>query len=143
MSITAHVLCRSHPGYGCWLSGIDVSTEKLYQDFTEPFVAVVVCILPICGCYQQIDPVRTAAAGKVEIGAFRTYPKGYKPASTGSDDYRAIPLSKIDDFGVHAELYYPLEVSFFQSSTDSTLCRMLWSRYWATNLSANHADAVC
>jgi len=33
---------HSHPGYGCWLSGIDVSTQMLNQQFQEPFVAVVV-----------------------------------------------------------------------------------------------------
>ena len=34
---------HSHPGYGCWLSGIDVSTQMLNQKYQEPFVAVVVC----------------------------------------------------------------------------------------------------
>merc|ERR1712130_829265 len=33
---------HSHPGYGCWLSGIDVSTQKLHQQYEEPFVAIVV-----------------------------------------------------------------------------------------------------
>ena len=55
---------HSHPGYGCWLSGIDVSTQMLNQNFQDPFVAIVV------------DPVRTISAGKVNLGAFRTYPKG-------------------------------------------------------------------
>jgi len=45
------------------LSGIDVSTQMLNQNFQEPFVAIV------------IDPVRTISAGKVCLGAFRTYPK--------------------------------------------------------------------
>lgn len=46
---------HSHPGYGCWLSGIDVSTQMLNQQFQEPFVAVVVRhkivykLLIICG----------------------------------------------------------------------------------------------
>lgn len=57
---------HSHPGYGCWLSGIDVSTQMLNQNFQEPFVAIV------------IDPVRTISAGKVCLGAFRTYPKVWK-----------------------------------------------------------------
>jgi len=35
---------HSHPGYGCWLSGIDVSTQMLNQQFQEPFLAVVVRI---------------------------------------------------------------------------------------------------
>lgn len=54
---------HSHPGYGCWLSGIDVSTQSIQQQYQEPFLAIVV------------DPHRTIAAGKVEIGAFRTYPE--------------------------------------------------------------------
>ncbi len=33
---------HSHPGYGCWLSGIDVSTQMLNQQFQEPWVALVV-----------------------------------------------------------------------------------------------------
>jgi proteasome lid subunit RPN8/RPN11 len=37
---------HSHPGYGCWLSGIDVGTQMLNQQFQEPFLAVVVRILP-------------------------------------------------------------------------------------------------
>lgn len=54
---------HSHPGYGCWLSGIDVTTQKTNQMFQDPFLAVV------------IDPNRTISAGRVEIGAFRTYPE--------------------------------------------------------------------
>ena len=54
---------HSHPGYGCWLSGIDVSTQMLNQQYQDPFLAIVV------------DPHRTLAAGKIEIGAFRTYPQ--------------------------------------------------------------------
>ena len=54
---------HSHPGYGCWLSGIDVGTQMTQQQYTDPFLAIVV------------DPHRTIAAGKVEIGAFRTYPQ--------------------------------------------------------------------
>jgi proteasome lid subunit RPN8/RPN11 len=33
---------HSHPGYGCWLSGIDVNTQMTNQKYTDPFVAVVV-----------------------------------------------------------------------------------------------------
>lgn len=82
---------HSHPGYGCWLSGIDVSTQMLNQQFQEPFLAVV------------IDPTRTVSAGKVEIGAFRTYPQGYKPPDEPVSEYQTIPLNKIEDFGVHCK----------------------------------------
>lgn len=36
---------HSHPGYGCWLSGIDVNTQMTNQKFQDPFVAVVVRVL--------------------------------------------------------------------------------------------------
>ena len=33
---------HSHPGYGCWLSGIDVATQALNQQYQEPWLAIVV-----------------------------------------------------------------------------------------------------
>lgn len=41
---------HSHPGYGCWLSGIDVGTQMLNQQFQEPFVAIVVKNAVQCYC---------------------------------------------------------------------------------------------
>ena len=29
---------HSHPGYGCWLSGIDVGTQKLHQQYEGKIV---------------------------------------------------------------------------------------------------------
>ena len=99
---------HSHPGYGCWLSGIDVSTQHTQQMFQDPFLAVV------------IDPDRTISAGKVEIGAFRTYPENYKPSTAAADDgYQTIPLAKAEDFGAHASRDYSLEVTHFKSTLDS------------------------
>jgi len=115
---------HSHPGYGCWLSGIDVSTQATQQQFSDPFLAVV------------IDPDRTISAGKVEIGAFRTYPESYKPADSGAGDgYQTIPLAKIEDFGAHSSRYYSLEVSHFKSSLDTHLLELLWNKYWVQTLS--------
>jgi COP9 signalosome complex subunit 5 len=112
---------HSHPGYGCWLSGIDVDTQMQNQQYQDPFVAIVV------------DPTRTISAGKVNIGAFRTYPKGHK-AESEAIEYQPIPLNKIEDFGVHCKQYYPLEVSFFKSSLDKRLLEHLWNRYWVSTL---------
>ncbi|CCA72027.1 probable COP9 signalosome subunit 5 CSN5 [Serendipita indica DSM 11827] len=127
---------HSHPGYGCWLSGIDVNTQMTNQRYQDPFVAVV------------IDPNRTISAGKVDIGAFRTYPEDYKPPTSGkTDEYQSIPLSKIEDFGVHANSYYPLDVQIFKSTLDDTLLGLLWNKYWVNTLSqspliSNRAYAV-
>lgn len=43
------------------------------------------------------------SAGKVELGAFRTYPKGYKPPDEVPSEYQSIPLNKVEDFGVHCK----------------------------------------
>lgn len=115
---------HSHPGYGCWLSGIDVGTQKENQLYQDPFLAVV------------IDPNRTISAGSVEIGAFRTFPADYiKQNAPESQEYQNIPIGKIEDFGVHADSYYPLEVSHFKSSLDTKLLEALWNKYWVTTLS--------
>ncbi|KAL0327646.1 UNVERIFIED_CONTAM: COP9 signalosome complex subunit [Sesamum angustifolium] len=116
---------HSHPGYGCWLSGIDVSTQMLNQQYQEPFLAVV------------IDPTRTVSAGKVDIGAFRTYPDGYKPPDEPVSEYQTIPLNKIEDFGVHCKQYYALDITYFKSSLDCHLLDLLWNKYWVNTLSSS------
>lgn len=117
---------HSHPGYGCWLSGIDVDTQNFNQKFQDPWLAIVV------------DPVRTIAQGKVQLGAFRTYPDDYKEQGDGSSSaWQSVPLDKVKDFGVHASRYYPLEVSYFKSQLDSNLLELLWSKYWVNTLSSN------
>lgn len=85
----------------------------------------------------QIDPVRTISAGKVNLGAFRTYPKGYKPPDEGPSEYQTIPLNKIEDFGVHCKQYYSLETSYFKSSLDRRLLDCLWNKYWVNTLSSS------
>ncbi|KAK9465637.1 JAB1/Mov34/MPN/PAD-1 ubiquitin protease-domain-containing protein [Lipomyces arxii] len=114
---------HSHPGYGCWLSGIDVGTQSQNQQYQDPFLAVVV------------DPNRTISAGKVEIGAFRTYPENYKPPGAKESEYQTIPLAKMEDFGAHASQYYSLEVTHFKSSFDTKLLELLWNKYWISTLS--------
>ncbi|KAG6015359.1 COP9 signalosome catalytic subunit rri1 [Claviceps lovelessii] len=127
---------HSHPGYGCWLSGIDVDTEAMQQQFQDPFLAVV------------IDPHRTVSAGKVEIGAFRTYPNSHKldagagpgseaAAATDASGFQAVPLAKAAEFGAHASRYYSLEVSHFKSTLDAHLLELLWHKYWVQTLSQN------
>jgi COP9 signalosome complex subunit 5 len=118
---------HSHPGYGCWLSGIDVSTQQLNQQFQEPFLAVV------------IDPHRSLSAGKIDIGAFRTYPKDATntTASKTKTVNASIPLEKIEDFGVHANQYYSLDVSYFKSSADDAVLQMLYNKYWMDTLASS------
>ncbi|KAK5664349.1 hypothetical protein OQA88_572 [Cercophora sp. LCS_1] len=117
---------HSHPGYGCWLSGIDVGTQHMQQQWNDPFVAVV------------IDPDRTISANKVEIGAFRTFPENYNAAADASGGGNvSVPVNKAEDFGAHASRYYALEVEHFRSSLDSRLLELLWNKYWVQTLAQN------
>lgn len=116
---------HSHPGYGCWLSGIDVSTQKIHQQAEDPYLAIV------------IDPIRTLSSGKVEIGCFRTYPEDRVPEQNQLSKFQNIPLDKIEDFGVHYKCYYQLEHSFFKSSMDSYILDSLYHKYWTQTLSSS------
>ena len=75
------MICADPRPPGQWLPG----PQMLNQQYQEPWLAIVV------------DPTRTASTGKVEIGAFRTYPQGYKPPDEGPSEFESVPLSKIED----------------------------------------------
>ena len=91
-----------------------------------------------CSAYNASGQFSSCArAGKVEIGAFRTYPADYKPPDAAASEYQSIPLNKIEDFGVHAAMYYPLEVAIFKTSLDGRLIDLLWNKYWVNTLAAS------
>ena len=90
----------------------------------------------------KIDPNRTISAGKVDIGAFRTYPPSYTPPSASASEYQSIPLNKIEDFGVHANQYYSLDVQVFTSELDKELLGLLWNKYWVNTLSQSPLISV-
>lgn len=88
---------HSHPGYGCWLSGIDVDNQRIHQvRMFEPYLAIVV------------DPKRTMSAGKVEIGCFRTYSDAYaeQVKAQGNDKMSGVRMDKIEEMGNHWHRYY-------------------------------------
>ena len=86
-----------------------MNTQMQNQKFQDTFVVVV------------IDPNHTITAGKVDIGAFRTYPENYTPPDGVSSEYQSIPLNKIEDFGVRPNQYYLLEVQILKSTLDNAL----------------------
>lgn len=61
--------------------------------------------------------------------------QGYTPPNATQSEYQSVPLSKIEDFGAHANRYYPLEISHFKSSLDTKLLDLLWNKYWVMTLS--------
>lgn len=143
---------HTHPGYSCFLSGIDVTTQQGSQRMQDPWVAVV------------IDPVETLRTGQFSMKAFRTYPEGYTPpdankkelgteegkgtnrsstslsplsggASASGGNFGLPPTNRIKDFGMHAHRYYELPVKVVQSSRDAPLWALLQQHFWPLSLS--------
>nr|KJB29504.1 hypothetical protein B456_005G103800 [Gossypium raimondii] len=68
---------HSHPGFGCWLSGVDINTQQSFEALNQRAVAVVV------------DPIQSVK-GKLVIDAFRlinrqTMMLGQEPRQTRSN----------------------------------------------------------
>jgi hypothetical protein len=61
----------------------------------------------------------------------------YKPPNEPPSEYQTIPLSKIEDFGVHCKSYYSLDITYFKSSLDAALLDMLWAKYWVNTLATS------
>lgn len=83
---------HSHPGFGCWLSGVDINTQQVCHHFTTAFWADTKAVLLenhcwraglICQHFVQsfeqlnpravavvVDPIQSVK-GKVVIDAFR------------------------------------------------------------------------
>lgn len=81
---------HSHPSYGCWLSGIDIGTQRMYQQFQDPFVALV------------IDPIQSRLEGKICMMAFRTFDNYKHPGMSRNPPPKNLPREKIKEFGTFA-----------------------------------------
>jgi COP9 signalosome complex subunit 5 len=51
-------------------------------------------------------------------------------------------MDKIEDFGVHANAYYPLKVEVYKSKLDTELLHLLWNKYWIGTLSQSLIASV-
>ncbi|KAE8817853.1 COP9 signalosome complex subunit 5b [Hordeum vulgare] len=109
------------------LVSIDVSTQMLNQQFQEPFLVVV------------IDPTRTVFANKVDIGAFRTYPKDYMPPDEPVSEYQTIPLNKIEDFDVHCKQF----VLAINRESDNYFCATQLINYSKLKGNWHTVDLAC
>ncbi|KAK6465247.1 JAB1/Mov34/MPN/PAD-1 ubiquitin protease-domain-containing protein [Scheffersomyces coipomensis] len=130
---------HSHPGYGCWLSGIDVATQATNQNFQDPYLAIV------------IDPLKTLRQRKVEIGAFRTFPDNYTPSKAMTSKLHGgpnLPKSKRKDFGAHSDKYYSLDIEIFNNINDEKLIKEILNNedktsiIWLKNLMINKSSGI-
>jgi len=95
---------HSHPGFGCWLSGVDINTQSSFEQLTKRAVAVVV------------DPIQSVK-GKVVIDAFRLInPQllmyGQEPRQTTSNiGYLQKPSIQAIVHGLNRH-YYSLSINY-------------------------------
>jgi len=119
----------------CSLSTIDVQTQTGWQNSVPIWVAIVV------------DPLRSLVKQEPELGAFRVYPVTHQLAHPDEcpDGTQMPKESRMVRWGVSADRYYALKVSFFMSMLsrkvlDTMSKSSLWIRILASS-SLNEADA--
>lgn len=111
---------HSHPSFGCWLSGIDVNTQELFQRSADPFLAIVV------------DPIKSNNLQKVDMAAFRVHPNGYKEESLAN--VKDVPRRKAVDFGYHYQRYYQLPIEFVSSELGARTLKKVEKLEWVNEL---------
>jgi COP9 signalosome complex subunit 5 len=114
---------HSHPGFGCWLSGIDCNTQKFMQMANKTWFALVV------------DPYRTKSNRKIDFGCFRMY--NNEKTARQIQEFDSIPLNRAEEFGVHQSKYYRIPHYFFQSKFESNIVKLIYKNYWVDSLCSN------
>ena len=114
---------HSHPGFGCWLSGIDCNTQKLFQNTNNTWLALVV------------DPYRTKSKKKIDLGCFMMYTN--EGVNRKIQEFDSIPLNRADEFGIHQSKYYRLPHHFFHSNFESNVIKLIYKNYWVDTLCSN------
>ncbi|CAR28462.1 hypothetical protein ZYGR_0S00920 [Zygosaccharomyces rouxii] len=117
---------HSHPGFGCWLSSVDVNTQKSFEQLNSRAVAVVV------------DPIQSVK-GKVVIDAFRLIDTGalinnQEPRQTTSNAgllNKANIQALIHGLNRH---YYSLNIDYHKNSKDTQMLMNLHKEKWQSGL---------
>ena len=129
------------PHSNAFLSATDVSTQLAWQLSEDragnPWLALVV------------DPLRSLARGRPEIGAFRCYPPSYTPPRGQAPDgvVWADEKAKNDRWGVSSASYYQMPVDYFTSGLAGCMLGVLsrefmWARTLGAGSSAGSAAAA-
>jgi 26S proteasome regulatory subunit N11 len=128
---------HSHPGFGCWLSGVDINTQQAFEALNPRLVSVV------------IDPVQSVK-GKVVIDAFRlinpqTIMLGQEPRQTTSN------LGHLNKPSIQALIhglnrhYYSINISYRKNELEEKMLLNLNKNKWSEGLRlknfGEHGDA--
>ncbi|KAI9681764.1 MAG: multicatalytic endopeptidase [Trizodia sp. TS-e1964] len=117
---------HSHPGFGCWLSSVDINTQQSFEQLTPRAVAVVV------------DPIQSVK-GKVVIDAFRlispqTLMMGHEPRQTTSN------LGHLNKPSIQALIhglnrhYYSIGINYRKTGLEENMLMNLHKHEWTEAL---------
>ncbi|CAH0480158.1 unnamed protein product [Peronospora belbahrii] len=117
---------HSHPGFGCWLSGVDINTQQSFEALNPRAVAVVV------------DPIQSVK-GKVVIDAFRLInPQlmmmGQEPRQTTSNiGHLNKPSIQALIHGLNRH-YYSIAIDYRKNELEEKMLMNLHKKTWSDGL---------
>jgi len=117
---------HSHPGFGCWLSGVDVNTAQSFEQLNTRSVALVV------------DPIQSVK-GKVVIDAFRcispqTIMMGQEPRQTTSVvGHLNKPSIQALIHGLN-RAYYSIPIAYRKNDLETKMLMNLHKKRWLKGL---------
>jgi len=123
---------HSHPGFGCWLSGVDVNTQQSFEALNPRAVAVVV------------DPIQSVK-GKVVIDAFRCINQqrlvmGQEPRQTTSNvGHLHKPSIQALIHGLNRH-YYSIAIDYRKSELEQAMLLNLHKKQWTDGLALAKFD---
>eukprot|EP01114_Cavostelium_apophysatum_P003017 TRINITY_DN1272_c0_g1_i1.p1 TRINITY_DN1272_c0_g1~~TRINITY_DN1272_c0_g1_i1.p1 ORF type:complete len:312 (-),score=63.65 TRINITY_DN1272_c0_g1_i1:57-992(-) len=123
---------HSHPGFGCWLSGVDINTQQSFEALNQRAVAVVV------------DPIQSVK-GKVVIDAFRLInPQllmlGQEPRQTTSNlGHMNKPSIQALIHGLNRH-YYSIAINYRKNELEQKMLLNLHKKKWTEGLLLENYD---
>jgi len=117
---------HSHPGFGCWLSGVDINTQQSFEQLTQRAVAVVV------------DPIQSVK-GKVVMDAFRlispqTIQLGQEPRQTTSNvGHLNKPSIQALIHGLNRH-YYSIAINYRKNELEDLMLLNLQKKSWTDGM---------
>jgi len=123
---------HSHPGFGCWLSGVDINTQQSFESLNKRAVAVVV------------DPIQSVK-GKVVIDAFRLINNqllmfGQEPRQTTSNvGHLHKPSIQALIHGLNRH-YYSMPINYRKNELEQKMLLNVHKKTWTEGLSLTKFD---
>jgi len=117
---------HSHPGFGCWMSGVDINTQQSFEQLNQRAVAVVV------------DPIQSVK-GKVVIDAFRLINTqmsmlGQEPRQTTSNvGHLKKPSIQALIHGLN-RYYYSMAIDYRKNELEEQMLMNLHKKTWRQGL---------